>query len=209
MFRDGLMQEIRVLLASQPPTTYAEALNKALDIELAMQSEMPTPPLAPSQPHTSVSAPQDHQTQNFKRKWENKNFPNKKQWQGPSQQKTSQSRPPFQGQPRSTSGQPRVPNCPRCNKAHSGVCKWGSNSCYNCGQVGHFSSHCPHRSRGSEVGGTRPSNTFQQNRSLKAMIGYPQQSHNQASFPSTAPWMQTSAVQQFPPHQPQQEQPHY
>ncbi|XP_057797627.1 uncharacterized protein LOC131013499 [Salvia miltiorrhiza] len=39
LFCSGLKQEIRVVLESQSALTYAEALNRALDIELAMQPE--------------------------------------------------------------------------------------------------------------------------------------------------------------------------
>ncbi|XP_057790975.1 uncharacterized protein LOC131008092 [Salvia miltiorrhiza] len=39
LFCAGLKQEIRVVLASQSALTYAEALNRALDMELAMQPE--------------------------------------------------------------------------------------------------------------------------------------------------------------------------
>ncbi|XP_057775244.1 uncharacterized protein LOC130994224 [Salvia miltiorrhiza] len=39
LFCSGLKQEIRVVLASQSVLSYAEALNRALDMELAMQPE--------------------------------------------------------------------------------------------------------------------------------------------------------------------------
>ncbi|XP_057803080.1 uncharacterized protein LOC131018368 [Salvia miltiorrhiza] len=39
LFCSGLKQEIRVVLASQSALSYAEALNRALDMELAMQPE--------------------------------------------------------------------------------------------------------------------------------------------------------------------------
>lgn len=85
LFRAGLRQDIRVVLASQSGLSYAEALNRALDMELAMQPEKPIP--APTQPpfqtQTSAAANQrfPNQGQKEKRKWEGKNQFNKKPWQ--------------------------------------------------------------------------------------------------------------------------------
>ncbi|XP_057811710.1 uncharacterized protein LOC131025948 [Salvia miltiorrhiza] len=47
LFCAGLKQEFRVVLASQSALTYAEALNRALDMELAMQPEKTSQPSAP------------------------------------------------------------------------------------------------------------------------------------------------------------------
>lgn len=43
LFRSGLRQEIRIVLASQPPISYAETLNRALDMEMELQPEKVTP----------------------------------------------------------------------------------------------------------------------------------------------------------------------
>ncbi|XP_057803271.1 uncharacterized protein LOC131018574 [Salvia miltiorrhiza] len=49
LFCAALRQEIRIVLASQHALTYAEALNRALDMELAMQPERPTAGSQPSE----------------------------------------------------------------------------------------------------------------------------------------------------------------
>ncbi|XP_057785861.1 uncharacterized protein LOC131003361 [Salvia miltiorrhiza] len=70
LFCAGLRQEIRVVLASQTALSYAEALNRALDMELAMQPEKATHALTPpSAQYTQVSnTPYSNQGQKGKRK---------------------------------------------------------------------------------------------------------------------------------------------
>ncbi|XP_057791004.1 uncharacterized protein LOC131008123 [Salvia miltiorrhiza] len=80
LFCAGLRQEIRVVLASQTALSYAEALNRALDMELAMQPEKTThAPTPPSAQYTQVSnTPYSNQGQKGKRKWENRGNEGKK-----------------------------------------------------------------------------------------------------------------------------------
>ncbi|XP_022883225.1 uncharacterized protein LOC111399977 [Olea europaea var. sylvestris] len=35
-----------------------------------------------------------------------------------------------------------IPQCPKCNKVHSGECLFGKNVCYRCGQEGNFAPDC-------------------------------------------------------------------
>ncbi|XP_052181989.1 uncharacterized protein LOC127794780 [Diospyros lotus] len=46
---------------------------------------------------------------------------------------------------RQAKGKMTVPLCPTCGKRHSGVCRMGSNVCYQCDQPGHVRSECPQR----------------------------------------------------------------
>lgn len=88
LFRAGLRQDIRVILASQGGLSYPESLNRALDMEMAMQPEkmiQTATSLSPQlqNPNTTTQA-SPVQGQNFKgkRKWMGKQQSNKKPWQG-------------------------------------------------------------------------------------------------------------------------------
>ncbi|XP_057808625.1 uncharacterized protein LOC131023098 [Salvia miltiorrhiza] len=61
-----------------------------------------------------------------------------------------------------------MPPCAKCNKMHLRVCKAGSNVCYNCGQAGHYSSHCPSKQQGMARG--KPDQSSAQ--PLRAIMGY-------------------------------------
>jgi len=43
------------------------------------------------------------------------------------------------GSPRTTS------TCKKCGRAHSGECRRGTDSCFECGQAGHYVANCPNR----------------------------------------------------------------
>lgn len=79
LFCAGLRQDIRVVLASQRDLSYAEALNQALDMEMAMQPEkmIQAPTSLPPQSqnaNTANSSFSDHgQSYQGKRKWDGKN----------------------------------------------------------------------------------------------------------------------------------------
>ncbi|XP_057770937.1 uncharacterized protein LOC130990724 [Salvia miltiorrhiza] len=167
LFCAGLRQDIRVVLASQAALPYTEALNRALDMELAMHPEKVLQ--APALPLTQTKMPGGQQTappaQSGKRKWEDRGQGNRKPWQGQGQQQQGKQQYPGQ-----SSGQPRTPPCAKCNKMHLGVCKAGSNSCYNCGQAGHYSSHCPNKQQGMARGKLEQSSA----QPLRAIMGYPQ-----------------------------------
>ncbi|XP_057808623.1 uncharacterized protein LOC131023097 [Salvia miltiorrhiza] len=89
LFCSGLKQEIRVVLASQSALTYVEALNRALDMELAMQQERPSQTSMPqSNPNFQTgNQPFPGQGQKGKRKWDDRSQGRKKPWQ-------SQNAPP-------------------------------------------------------------------------------------------------------------------
>ncbi|XP_057786365.1 uncharacterized protein LOC131003829 [Salvia miltiorrhiza] len=128
LFCAGLRQEIRVVLASQTALSYAEALNRALDMELAMQPEKAAHvPVPPSTQYTQVSnSPYSNQGQKGKRKWENHGNEGKNPWQGQNVQ------PPFVKGDKSFYGGPAtshpghrgIPPCPKYNKLHRSVQSW-------------------------------------------------------------------------------------
>ncbi|XP_057808550.1 uncharacterized protein LOC131023030 [Salvia miltiorrhiza] len=170
LFCAGLKQEFRVVLASQSALTYAEALNRALDMELAMQPEKTSQPSAPQSNPNVQSGSQSFYGQGpkGKRKWDERNQGPEKPWQG-------QNAPPFsQGKdkrsyaaPAAASQGPRaIPPCPKCNKLHLGECRMGTNNCFTCGRAGHYSNQCPNRQQSGTGGRPRP---FQPQ--LKAMEG--------------------------------------
>ncbi|XP_057790989.1 uncharacterized protein LOC131008107 [Salvia miltiorrhiza] len=83
LFCAGLRQEIRVVLASQHALTYTEALNRALDMELAMQPERSAIATQPPATHNSQlghTPPNNHQVNKGKRKWEPHGPPSNKPW---------------------------------------------------------------------------------------------------------------------------------
>ncbi|KAH6811956.1 hypothetical protein C2S51_025718 [Perilla frutescens var. frutescens] len=134
-FRSGLRHEIVMSLASREHLTYAESLNRALDIEAVMPEERKAPVSAPVP--TSAPTPARTPSQSFqgKRKWndggnQNKNQGYRKPWQGNRQQ--GQQGAPAQG--RTAPSQPNIPLCPRCNKSHQVMCQAGNTGCYNCGR---------------------------------------------------------------------------
>lgn len=56
--------------------------------------------------------------------------------------KISQEDQPQQQQPK-VNPQNGIPNCPTCNRPHTGVCWKRSGACFNCGKIGHLNKDCP------------------------------------------------------------------
>ncbi|XP_057803347.1 uncharacterized protein LOC131018648 [Salvia miltiorrhiza] len=200
----GLQQEIRVVLASQTALSYAEALNRALDMELAMQPEKAThAPTPPSAQYTQASnTPYSNQGQKGKRKWENRGNEGKKPWQGQNVQ------PPFVKGDKSFYGGPAtshpghrgIPPCPKCNKLHTGVCRARNTNCFTCGKPGHYSSQCPNRQQG--MSGGRP-NQFPtpQLRAMEGILPLPQPLQQQPFRRPNQPHKQLPAPQAGRPPQ--------
>ncbi|XP_057807569.1 uncharacterized protein LOC131022138 [Salvia miltiorrhiza] len=204
LFCAGLRQEIRVVLASQTALSYAEALNRALDMELAMQPEKAThAPTPPSGHYTQASnTPYSNQGQKGKRKWDNHRNDGKKPWQGQNVQ------PPFVKGDKSFYGGPAtshpghqgIPPCPKCNKLHTGVCRDGNPNCFTCGKPGHYSSQCPNRQQG--MSGGRP-NQFPtpQLRAMEGILPLPQPLQQQPFRRPNQPHKQLPAPQAGRPQQ--------
>ncbi|KAG5605350.1 hypothetical protein H5410_026842 [Solanum commersonii] len=43
----------------------------------------------------------------------------------------------------------KSPVCAKCGRNHSGMCHYGSNGCFKCGQNGHFMRECPKNKQGN------------------------------------------------------------
>ncbi|MEJ1821087.1 retroviral-like aspartic protease family protein [Escherichia coli] len=137
-FRRGLRPEIGISLVSQGDLTYAQSLNRALNIESMFPQERTMPPGQPSDGGRG------------KRKWEDRGKGNQV-FQG------NQSGPVIprnQGiqererQPWGRNFQPmrqgvEKPWCQKCQRNHFGECRQGSTECYRCKKSGHYARDCP------------------------------------------------------------------
>ena len=45
-----------------------------------------------------------------------------------------------------STGQGEIPECPRCHKRHSGICKWLTGGCFRCGSINHLLANYPRAS---------------------------------------------------------------
>ncbi|XP_042012315.1 uncharacterized protein LOC121760756 [Salvia splendens] len=157
-FCTGLRHEIRMTLASHGGLSYTEALGRALDIEAAMPGEK-TVRIDKDNPRKGLQTPA--KTAPAVNPTQSQPSRDKRKWEGPRAQpdlKRGGYRPSmpqyggYQVNPGSFQGNVVGPSpCPRCNRLHSGICKAGADTCFNCGRAGHFAKNCPSKNSGTGV----------------------------------------------------------
>ena len=134
-FAVGLSPVIRTTVASTAHTQYGQVVEAAVRVERSMglkSEDMPS-----QGPKRSGSTwVQGGSSKQFKRG-------GKTQWTDGS--RPSQGAQSSQGSVRPQTGSSKgpKPECSQCGKNNYGECRLGTNSCFKCGQLGHFSIECP------------------------------------------------------------------
>ncbi|XP_073270428.1 uncharacterized protein [Primulina huaijiensis] len=145
-FLEGLDFQIHAMVMAGSPTTYAEAVDKAIGIEAGLRrGKQPQAPQMPSSGSyfsagtTSFPSQQSYQQKQKQFRPKGKQF--KKKYQSSSSSSSSSQS--------ATGGQYPVIYCDRCGGRHpTAQCRGVQGSCHTCGQSGHYARVCPSRAQG-------------------------------------------------------------
>ncbi|XP_073314766.1 uncharacterized protein [Primulina huaijiensis] len=145
-FLEGLDFQIHVMVMAGSPTTYAEAVDKAIGIEAGLRrGKQPHAPQMPSSgSYFSAGTPSFPSQQSYQQK--QKQFrPKGKQFRKKYQSSSSSS----SSSQSATGGQYPVIYCDRCGGRHpTAQCSGVQGSCHTCGQSGHYARVYPSRAQG-------------------------------------------------------------
>ena len=143
-FAVGLSPAIRTTVASTAHTQYDQVVEAAVRVEMSMGLKSQATP-SQGQKRSGSTWVQGGSSKHFK-------MGGKTQW-------TSGSRPSQGAQSCQGSVRPQIgsfkgpkPECAQCEKNHYGECRLGTDSCFKCGQPGHFTIECPQIVSGSGSG---------------------------------------------------------
>ncbi|KZV25141.1 hypothetical protein F511_42453 [Dorcoceras hygrometricum] len=147
-FLEGLNYHLRPFVLSGSPLTYAEAVEKAIEIDLGLRHD-PTPPISGG-PYGPMSIPyyppQQPSQQPYMRPQKSKFRPKGKFFKKKGQSSSSSSSSEAQS---GTGGQYPMMFCERCGGRHpTAQCFGVPGYCNRCGQQGHYARVCPSRGQG-------------------------------------------------------------
>ena len=140
----GLSPAIRTTVASTAHTQYGQVVEAAVRVERSMGLKSQTTP-SQGQKRSGSTWVQEGSSKQFK--WRVKT-----QWIGGSRPGQGAQSRKGSVRPQTCSSKGPKPECAQYGKNHYGECRLGTDSCFKCGQPGHFAKECPHIVYGSGSG---------------------------------------------------------